>query len=122
MSTPRDDFKSVRIPRELHARLAALQDDLPGVNSIWQTIEFLMSKQCVRVAVTGGVRDRWQSVADMNGMNLGDWITARVEGSLLYGADRGSLELIYRLTREMHHHLMGPEQMPNPGPRSIKNQ
>lgn len=121
MSIP-DDFKSLRIPKDLHARLAALQDDLPGVDSMWKTVEFLMSASCVRVAVSLAQRERWQRAADGTGQNLGDFITSRVEGALMYGADRGSMELMYRHIRDLHHDRFGPgRDAPQGGPRSVGN-
>lgn len=103
MSTPNDNTKSVRISPELHARLATLQDSLPGCTTMARAIEFLMSPACVRVAVTPAQHSRWRAVAQSYGQNVGDFITARVEAAITYGADAGALrrvhDMVYALTK-----------------------
>lgn len=98
MGTPstQDATKSVRVSAELHARLSRLADGLGG--TMGDAIEWLLAPGMVRVPCTPEQKERWAAAAKANGMPVSEFVTARVEGALQYGADPGALRRIHDMT------------------------
>ena len=110
MATPSNDgstpsTKSLKCSTEVHEVIMRLVDDR-GTN-VDSVLRELTDPATVRIPMMPGQRERWDDAAGRTGMPLPVWIVTRVEGALLYGADRGSIELIYRHVRDMRAHLIG---------------
>lgn len=98
MSTP--TTKTIRISAETHARIVRLQDKL-GDQTADGAIRFLLSMDAVRVNVTPEQRDRWQAAATAAGLRLSDFVHALTEAAIMYGTDRGTMQLMYQHVREI---------------------
>lgn len=88
----------MQLPKELHARLARLQDSLPGCKSMADAIAVLMSPRFVRVHVTPAQRARWDAAAAENGVPVDEFVRSRVEAAIMYGADPGILRRVHDMT------------------------
>lgn len=98
-STP-DDSKSIRVTGDVHARLLRLSEGLNGA-SMNDTIAWLLSPSMVRISLTPEQRERWTASAKANGMDLGTFAMARVEGALQLGADPGALRRIHDMVHAL---------------------
>lgn len=104
MSTPstQGDTKSVRITPEIHERLQRLSAGLHGAN-MNDTIAWLLSPSMVRISLTPEQLELWKKSAAATGQDVSNFVIARVEAALMYGADPGALrrvhDMVYSLTR-----------------------
>lgn len=95
------EYKTLRVSKDVHARIAQMADrwDL----NLMQTVSLLTAPSMVRLHITDERRARWKAVADGNGMDLAEFIIARVEAAIQYGVDPGVLrrmhDMIHALTR-----------------------
>lgn len=103
------ESKSVRVPAPVHAELSRVADHINGTMA--DAISFLLNPTMLRLYLTEEQRKRWQKYADANGLALWDFVVQRVEASLQYGADPGTLRRIhdYTLALVKAHNLI-----PNP--------
>lgn len=105
MSTPSSQpaaqsaSKSVRVPPELHARLDRLASHLNGTMA--DAVAWLMDPNMVRIAVSAERGRRWKEAANANGMTVADFIIARVEAAIEYGADPGALRRIHDMVHAL---------------------
>jgi predicted transcriptional regulator len=95
MSTPSNEAatKTVRVPPQLHARLDRLATHLNG--SMADAIAWLLSPDMVRINLSPERGRAWRDAAAANGMNVGEFVTARVEAAIQFGADPGVLRRIH---------------------------
>jgi predicted transcriptional regulator len=101
--------KTVRIPPELHARLDKLAVHING--SMADAIAWLFAPDMVRINVSPEQGERWRGAAAANGMPVHEFVTARVEAAIQYGADPGALRRVH----DMVHALVRAQGIiPNP--------
>jgi hypothetical protein len=116
MTTPstQNATKSIRVTADVHARLQKIVDTT-GCQTHSDAVAFLLDPNTVRVHVTPEQRARWAGFAKSNGMTLVDFVRARVEGAIFYGADPGALrrihDMVYALTKAAG--IMPQQSTPN---------
>jgi predicted transcriptional regulator len=116
MATPTTQAatKTVRIPPELHARLDKLAVHLNG--SMADAIAWLFDPGMVRISVSPEQGKRWRDAAAANGMPVNEFVSARVEAAIQYGADPGALrrvhDIVYALAKAQG---VIPRQLSTPG-------
>lgn len=104
MSTPstQGDTKSIRVTPEIHERLQRLSAGLHNAN-MNDTIAWLLSPSMVRISLTPEQLEVWKKSAAATGQDVSNFVIARVEAALMYGADPGALrrvhDMVYSLTR-----------------------
>lgn len=104
MTTPstQNATKSIRVTADVHARLQKIVDTTE-CQTHSDAVALLLDPNTVRIPVTSQQRARWTKFAHENGMKLGDFVRARVEGAIFYGADPGALrrihDMVFALTR-----------------------
>lgn len=104
MTTPstQNATKSIRVTADVHARLQRIVDTT-GCQTHSDAVAFLLHPGTLRVPLTPEQLARWTDFARQNGMAVADFVKARVEGAIQYGADPGALrrihDMVYSLTR-----------------------
>lgn len=96
MATPptQDAVKSIRVTEDVHARLLRLSAGMHGA-SMNDVIDWLLSPSMVRVALTEQQKDRWRQAASGLGMDIPNFVIARVESAIAHGADPLALKRIF---------------------------
>jgi hypothetical protein len=107
--------RNIRVSPEVHSRLQSIVETT-GCQSLSDAVAFLLSPTIVHVNVTREQRQRWDAYAHENGMRTSEFVIARVEAALQYGADPGALRRIH----DMVHSLTSaagivPRQQSTPG-------
>jgi hypothetical protein len=117
MSSPptQNAVKSIRVTPDVHARLQAIVDRT-GCATHSDAVALLLEPTTLRITLTETQRRRWLETARANGQNIAEFVTARVEAAIMYGADPGALrrvhDMVYSLTRAAG---IVPQQGSTPG-------
>jgi len=104
MTTPstQNATKSIRVTADVHARLQRIVDTT-GCQTHSDAVSLLLDPNMIRIPVSPEQRARWTEFAKSNGMAVVDFVKARVEGAIFYGADPGALrrihDMVFALTR-----------------------
>lgn len=94
--------KSIRVTADVHARLQKIVDNT-SCTTHSDAVALLLDPNTVRVHLEPKQLARWKDFAAQNGMKVADFVKARVEGAIQYGADPGALrrihDMVFSLTR-----------------------
>lgn len=93
--------RQVRVSDETHGQLTALADSLNG--SVDDAIQWLRRRQegTVRVPCSDRQRERWEVSATQAGLPLPEFMAQITEAAVAYGADRGTMLLMYQHIAEI---------------------
>jgi predicted DNA-binding protein len=113
-ASTRETTKSIRVPPEIHARLQGLAGGLNGTMA--DAIAWLLSPSMVRVTLPLEQRERWDAAAKESGMRTSEFVVARVEAALHFGADHGAVRRIHDMTYALCRAAgINPRQLSAPG-------
>lgn len=77
---------------DLAARLGGTADDV---------LRHLMDEATVRIPLTGVQRERWEHSAQAAGMDVAEFVKARVEAAMQFGSDPTTVRLIWDHVRAL---------------------
>lgn len=86
---------TVRVTAEVHAKLTKLAAHLNG--TVGDAVEWTLQPGVLRIALGDLRKQRWSEAAAANGMQLPEFVSARVEAAIQYGADPGGLRRTHDL-------------------------
>lgn len=96
--------KTVRVSHETHAQLTALADRLNG--TVDDAIQWLRAREgMIRVPCSDRQRERWEKSATQAGLPLPEFMAQITEAAVAYGADRGTMLLMYQHINEIRQIL-----------------
>lgn len=99
MATP-STTKTVRVSAETQERLNKLAASLNGTVDDAITWMFAREESMVRVPASPRQLERWQVSATQAGLELADFVQQVTEAAVAYGADRGTMLLVFEHVRE----------------------
>lgn len=117
MTTPstQNATKSVRVSEAVHARLQRIVDTT-SVSTVGEAVAFLLDPNTLRIPLSPEQRVRWTECAKHNGMPVTEFVKARVEGAMFYGADPGALRNIHDMVLALvKAQNIVPRQLSTPG-------
>ena len=107
--------KSIRVTADVHARLQRIVDTT-GCQTHSDAVSLLMSKNTVRCFLEAEQHARWEEAAKAVGVTLSDFVKARVEAALQYGADPGAGRRVHDMTYALCRAAgINPRQLSTPG-------
>ncbi len=87
--------RTIRVNAQTHAKLAKLAAHLNGTMA--EAVEWHLQPGILRIALGDQRKQRWAEAAAANGMSLAEFVNARVEAAIQYGADPGGLRRVHDL-------------------------
>jgi uncharacterized protein (DUF1778 family) len=108
-------WTSVRLSIPVHQRLERVQSKLGPGASMGDAVSILMDPATLRITLDPAQRKRWERAAAHAGMELAEFVTARVEAALQYGHDVTSMRILQAKMDRLAEGL-GVDITPDPGP------